>query len=223
MPPTGWPQTWNRTLMGFGSGTIILTGSIVTRSKRLGIRAWPRDRGFRLLLRAHARAGGEKYRDAAEKAFVSLTRPIAEGGVLFEDDQKNLWIEEYLVDPPTHILNGFIWALWGVFDYWLARADASAKRIFDRGVETLAQQPGSIRYRILVVVRAIGNSPENAGEPFLSSAAYRTVARDVEPDGRCSLYGGCRTLGELRAAAQQSNSRPDREKRFQIAPLLISR
>lgn len=94
--------------------------------------------GISLLLRAHARAGGEKYRDAAERALASLTRPIAEGGVLFEDDQKNLWIEEYLVDPPTHILNGFIWALWGVFDYWLARADASAKRIFDRGVETLA-------------------------------------------------------------------------------------
>jgi heparosan-N-sulfate-glucuronate 5-epimerase len=34
-------------------------------------------------------------------------------------------------------LNGFIWALWGVFDFWLACADASAKNIFDRGVETL--------------------------------------------------------------------------------------
>jgi hypothetical protein len=59
--------------------------------------------------------------------------------VLFEDEDKNLWIEEYLVDPPTHILNGFMWALWGVFDYWLARSDALAKNIFDRGVETLVQ------------------------------------------------------------------------------------
>lgn len=94
--------------------------------------------GVSLLVRAHAHAGREKYRDSADKAFASLTRSIAEGGVLFEDDQKNLWIEEYLVEPPTHILNGFIWALWGVFDYWLARGDASAKGIFDRGVETLA-------------------------------------------------------------------------------------
>ena len=61
-----------------------------------------------------------KYEQAAEQAFVSLTKPIAQGGVLFEDDENNLWIEEYLVDPPTHILNGFIWALWGVFDFWLA-------------------------------------------------------------------------------------------------------
>jgi len=68
--------------------------------------------GVSLLLRAHARSGDEKYRLAADKAFIALTRPIAQGGVLFEDDEKNLWIEEYLVDPPTHILNGFMWALW---------------------------------------------------------------------------------------------------------------
>jgi len=95
--------------------------------------------GVSLLLRAHAHAGDEKYRQAADRAFVSLTRPIAEGGVLFEGEKRNLWIEEYLVNPPTHVLNGFIWALWGVYDFWLARADAAAKRIFDLGVETLIQ------------------------------------------------------------------------------------
>ncbi|MGA2002266.1 MAG: D-glucuronyl C5-epimerase family protein [Terriglobales bacterium] len=93
--------------------------------------------GTSLLLRAHAHTGEEKFQQAAEKAFVSMTRAIAEGGVLFEDDKKNLWIEEYLVDPPTHILNGFIWALWGVFDYALANEDSAAKAIFDRGVKTL--------------------------------------------------------------------------------------
>lgn len=97
--------------------------------------------GVSLLLRAHAHSKikDEKYQRAADKAFAVLTRPIAEGGVLFNDEEKNLWIEEYLVNPPTHILNGFMWALWGVFDFWLARADASAKEIFDRGVETLLQ------------------------------------------------------------------------------------
>jgi heparosan-N-sulfate-glucuronate 5-epimerase len=97
--------------------------------------------GISLLLRARAlaRSDDEKqqFQNATEKAFVSLTRPISGGGVLFEDESKNLWIEEYLVHPPTHILNGFIWALWGVFDRWLACGDALAKQIFDRGVETL--------------------------------------------------------------------------------------
>jgi heparosan-N-sulfate-glucuronate 5-epimerase len=97
--------------------------------------------GVSLLLRAHTHSANQEYQHAAESAFVALTRPIAEGGVLFEDvsenNEKNLWIEEYLVDPPTHILNGFIWALWGAYDYWLACRNATAKTIFDRGVETL--------------------------------------------------------------------------------------
>jgi hypothetical protein len=99
--------------------------------------------GVSLLLRAHAHGGDGRYWRAAERAFVPLTLPIAEGGVLSEDvsddNERNLWIEEYLVDPPTHILNGFIWALWGVYDFWLAHADASAKQLFDGGVETLVR------------------------------------------------------------------------------------
>jgi heparosan-N-sulfate-glucuronate 5-epimerase len=114
--------------------------------------------GISLLLRAYAETRDEKYQQAAYRAFISLTKPIADGGVLFEDEEKNLWIEEYLVDPPTHILNGFIWALWGVFDYWLSgecgasaparetcsadnpvreNPDLTARAIFDRGVQTL--------------------------------------------------------------------------------------
>jgi heparosan-N-sulfate-glucuronate 5-epimerase len=103
--------------------------------------------GVSLLLRvqAHTQAQSQsnsddgRYQRAADRAFAALTLPIDQGGVLFEDAGNNLWIEEYLVNPPTHILNGFIWALWGVYDYWLARGDASAKRVFDRGVATLLQ------------------------------------------------------------------------------------
>jgi heparosan-N-sulfate-glucuronate 5-epimerase len=95
--------------------------------------------GVSLLLRAHAHSGDGKYLEAAERAFVALTRPVADGGVLFIDEEGNLWIEEYLVDPPTHILNGFLWTLWGVFDYSLVCADSNAKSIFERGVATLTR------------------------------------------------------------------------------------
>jgi heparosan-N-sulfate-glucuronate 5-epimerase len=93
--------------------------------------------GISLLLRAEALTRRGKYQQSAERASVSLAKPISEGGVLFEDGEGNLWIEEYLVHPPTHILNGFMWALWGVYDLWLARDDSSARSIFDRGVKTL--------------------------------------------------------------------------------------
>jgi hypothetical protein len=93
--------------------------------------------GVSLLLRAYSQTKDEKYHQAAEQAFVPLTKTIDQGGVLFEDELQNLWIEEYLVNPPTHILNGFIWALWGVYDFWIARRDPSAKEVFDRGVKTI--------------------------------------------------------------------------------------
>jgi hypothetical protein len=62
---------------------------------------------------------------------------VAEGGVLFTDERGDVWIEEYIVSPPTHILNGFIWALWGVHDYFLATTSQTAQDLFRRGVKTL--------------------------------------------------------------------------------------
>ena len=50
-----------------------------------------------------------------------------------------MWFEEYIVSPPTHILNGFIWATWGVYDYWLATKDARARSLFDSAVSTIVR------------------------------------------------------------------------------------
>ncbi len=100
--------------------------------------------GISVLVRAHkesqARTDTNKdtrYLDAAQRALASFFKPISEGGVAFTDDRRDLWFEEYIVSPPTHILNGFIWAAWGVYDYFLATKDAAAQELFSRAVETL--------------------------------------------------------------------------------------
>jgi heparosan-N-sulfate-glucuronate 5-epimerase len=98
--------------------------------------------GISVLVRAHKEAahtesGNSRYLDAAQRALVSFYKPVAEGGVAFTDDRGDLWFEEYIVWPPTHILNGFIWATWGVYDYVLATKDASAHNLFMRAVQTL--------------------------------------------------------------------------------------
>lgn len=93
--------------------------------------------GISMLVRAHKESADPKYMDAAMRAFTSFQKPISEGGVAFTDEAGDLWFEEYIVSPPTHILNGFIWALWGVFDYALATGDATARNFFDRGTRTL--------------------------------------------------------------------------------------
>ncbi len=92
--------------------------------------------GISLLVRAHAETGNSKYLEAAQRAFISFSTPVAEGGVTFVDEQRNIWFEEYIVSPPTHILNGFIWASWGVRDYFLATSDLAADSLFRQAVET---------------------------------------------------------------------------------------
>src|SRR5215467_11296403 len=93
--------------------------------------------GISLLVRAHRETRDQRYIDTAQRAFQSLTRTVESGGVLFTDTRGDLWIEEYIVNPPTHILNGFIWAAWGVYDYYLATGEPAAKNLFDQSVQTL--------------------------------------------------------------------------------------
>ena len=93
--------------------------------------------GISLLVRAHRESEDPRYIEAAGLALASFFTPVAEGGVTFTDDRGDLWFEEYLVSPPTHILNGFIWASWGVYDYFLATQDHAAQELFNRAVQTL--------------------------------------------------------------------------------------
>jgi heparosan-N-sulfate-glucuronate 5-epimerase len=93
--------------------------------------------GISLLVRAHKESGDARYLDAAQRALASFFTSVTEGGVAFTDDQGDLWFEEYLVSPPTHILNGFIWAAWGVYDYFLATGDSAAHGLFARAMRTL--------------------------------------------------------------------------------------
>ena len=98
--------------------------------------------GISLLVRAQGLTGDDRYRDAAARAFVSMTVDVADGGVRFSDAEGHTWIEEYIVSPPTHILNGFIWALWGVRDWALASGDSAANDLFEAGTQTLLANLG---------------------------------------------------------------------------------
>jgi hypothetical protein len=96
--------------------------------------------GVSMLVRAARATGEECFAAAAHAAFESIRRDVSTGGVLVTDEKKDLWIEEYLVAPPSHILNGFIWALWGVYDYARWSGSSEADDIYDRCVRTLERR-----------------------------------------------------------------------------------
>jgi len=93
--------------------------------------------GISLLARAASATGDAAYTDAARRAFAAFQQTGDRGGVVFIDEDRRPWIEEYIVTPPTHILNGFMWALWGVYDYWLLTRDSAAEDLFRRCIDTL--------------------------------------------------------------------------------------
>jgi len=93
--------------------------------------------GISLLARMYRETKDERYKETAIKAFRSLDILIKEGGTKFTDEEGLVWLEEYVIHPPTHILNGFLWALWGVWDFYLLSGDESSKKLFNACVKTL--------------------------------------------------------------------------------------
>lgn len=91
-----------------------------------------------VLIRAHQVTGNKIYAETAHKgykAFHSSAREH-EAGVL--DDQDGfIWLEEYILNPPNHVLNGFIWALWGVRDYAVYFNDDHAHNLWEECLKTL--------------------------------------------------------------------------------------
>ena len=94
--------------------------------------------GISALLRCHAATGNSKYLDAAKSAFISIQTKVDDGGVRYANGG-DIWIEEYIVSPPSHILNGYIWAMWGVRDYMLVTTDPAATVLWEDCVETLSR------------------------------------------------------------------------------------
>ena len=101
---------------------------------------WPsalaQGQALSVLVRAAFETGDRSYLACAETALKALVLPVSEGGLSVRE-AGGVWLEEYLVDPPSHILNGAVCAAWGLFDFWLATEDTRARGLFDETVTTM--------------------------------------------------------------------------------------
>lgn len=93
--------------------------------------------GISLLLRAYQDTGKRKYLDVATKAFGWMKLPVAHRGVAFSN-ANGTWLEEYPnKDNPSHVFNGHVWGLFGVYDYYRVTGDKSALALFNAGVRVI--------------------------------------------------------------------------------------
>lgn len=90
-----------------------------------------------LYLRLWQALGRQSLRETAWKAYRFMKVPVADGGVRRLDDQGNLWLEEYPSDEPSCVLNGFIYALFGLFDLYRVGGEHEVRDDIDRCLTTL--------------------------------------------------------------------------------------
>lgn len=93
--------------------------------------------GLSVLARAHDHTGEQRYLDALHAGFEVFTVPLHKGGVSYWDEDGYVWFEETVCDPPTHILNGFMWASWAMYDLALHPGIPEAQELWEGAVRTL--------------------------------------------------------------------------------------
>lgn len=108
-----------------------------TRLRAPWYSALAQGQGVSLLVRAFEATGTAQYAETAARAIRAFQLDVDDGGVCVRDGIGDVWFEEYLVDPPSHILNGFLWAAWGVYDYALSTGDPAARDLFASATRTL--------------------------------------------------------------------------------------
>jgi hypothetical protein len=136
--------------------------------------------GISLLARAAKDTNDERYVEAQTRAFETMLRDVSDSGTLFIDEHGHSWIEEYIVDPPTHILNGFMWALWGVYDHYLSTGAAEAKDLFDGSLATLRGHLGDYDTGFWSLYEQSGTRLKMVASPFYHSlhiVQLRVMAR----------------------------------------------
>lgn len=109
-------------------------------------------------LRLHEATGEKQYRETADAVYESfrrLKRSTDGPWTAMVDEEGYLWFEEYPHDPPTHVLNGFLTGLWGVYEYWLLTNDDDSRALLEAAITTIKQyveqfrEPGEVSWYAL--------------------------------------------------------------------------
>ncbi|HUT77848.1 MAG TPA: D-glucuronyl C5-epimerase family protein, partial [Polyangia bacterium] len=93
--------------------------------------------GASLLVRIYRAYGDDSYAEAAVSALAPMEKSVTGGGVAAVLGSGRL-PEEYPTDPPSHVLNGAIFALWGCYDVAVGLGDPGAAQLSQEGIAALA-------------------------------------------------------------------------------------
>ena len=91
-----------------------------------------------LLVRLYRETGEDAFSEGARRALGPMELASSDGGVRALLDERP-FPEEYPTDPPSFVLNGALFSLWGYFDVWRGLGDEAARGAFVDGADTLVE------------------------------------------------------------------------------------
>lgn len=106
--------------------------------------------GLSALVRAWAISRDEKYLVTAQRALLSFEVPVPNGGVLKVDNKGFVWYDEYACKRRANVLNGFLFALIGIYEYYDVSRDPKALTLFKNGIKTVRRYMHKYDLNILV-------------------------------------------------------------------------
>jgi hypothetical protein len=74
------------------------------------------------------------YEDTARLIFRSLADK--NGGDFAVEEEEGVWYEEYEGEFRSYVLNGFLFAAWGIFDYALFSGESAAAELWSRCLDS---------------------------------------------------------------------------------------
>jgi hypothetical protein len=86
---------------------------------------------------AYHLTGGRKYLKTAEGFFQTLYSNTNATWCFIIDKDGYYWLEEYPNEDFCHVLNGFLFALWGLWDYYVITGNNFSLTLFKAGIRTV--------------------------------------------------------------------------------------
>lgn len=93
--------------------------------------------GISFLLRIYIITKERCFAETAKAAFKLFFIDVHQHGVQNRDEQGNIYLEEWPTDRVSCILDGFMYAIFGVYDYWKIMEEAEAENLFWQCIQTL--------------------------------------------------------------------------------------
>ena len=90
-----------------------------------------------VLVRAYKLTGKALFLDIARRAVRTFEHDIRDGGVSVQVGEDGVLFEEIAAYPAAHILNGYLYGLFGLYDYIDLTGDTTISALLQRSLDTM--------------------------------------------------------------------------------------